>query len=456
MTTVREASTVSGRWRAAGSSAIVQALADWLDGHVLVLDEQRRMVFASESFLRMLRLEPGQVMGRRIGEAFGCVHEPGTPAGCGSGLPCRFCLGLDAIQRGQRSRGTVEGEYPFTVSRPDGPETLRYDVRSTAAEEEDERLTVLLLQAPRSGGADGDEETLVRDLDWPEALERYLRVRRLGIGAMGAVYLVEGPDGQRRALKTVRANRIGDREAVRRFRQEAQLSRLLEHPNIVRTHDVDRTPDGVLYLICEYCEQGNAAQWLQTRGPLPVELAVAWMIGVARALGHAWHEHRMIHRDVKPDNLLIDASGQIKLSDFGVARQLGRAAPRLTTDGTTVGSAHYMSPEQAVGADDIDVQADLYAYGATFHRLLGGRHPFAGDGPLSILHQKVSRDAPSILGRRPDLPPVLAGLLDSLLLRDRSRRPADPSHVEGTLTDLADSSGMDLEGALELARRPGY
>jgi serine/threonine-protein kinase len=324
-------------------------------------------------------------------------------------------------------------------------ETVKYRIRAARAPAEGFDFTVVVLQSPEVREPSVTRETAEVDRDWPFP-GRYLQVRRLGRGGMGTVFLVEDGEGRQYALKTLRRDRSHSSDSVERFWREVQLSVALRHPRVVRTYEFDRTPDDLLYMVTEYCPGGSASAWLQRHGPVPVDLALSWMVGVVQALQYAWEEHGLIHRDVKPDNLLLGTSNQVKLADFGIARRIGGEDPRVTQPGMIIGSVHYMAPEQALG-EELDVRSDLYALGATMFHLLTGTPPFVADNPATILTHKLRRKSPAMRRQRRGLPRPLASCIDSLLARKPDQRPATPATVRQRLERIAEDEGIELDRA---------
>jgi serine/threonine-protein kinase len=174
-----------------------------------------------------------------------------------------------------------------------------------------------------------------------------------------------------------------------------------------------------------------------------VDAAIYWMIGAARGLDHAWSEHRVIHRDIKPDNLLVGEDLRLKIVDFGIARQSELAVDQLTTAGMIVGSVRYMSPEQAYHPTEVDNGADLYSLGATFYHLLAGVAPFEGPNPMQILVQHAEDPPVPLVLRRPNLLPDLGDCVGWLLAKQRSSRPASARELLDRLFRLAETVGVD-------------
>jgi serine/threonine protein kinase len=262
---------------------------------------------------------------------------------------------------------------------------------------------------------------------------------------MGSVFLVRGTDGRDYALKTIRPEQVTEQGIVDRFIREIRIAALLNHPNIVKTYRAEQTATGTFYMMSEYCPGESAEQWLQNRGPLSPELALRWITGVARAIEYAWGEHRLVHRDIKPDNVLFDAHGQPKLTDFGIAKRVLFDEHKLTSAGTVVGSVPYMAPEQALGPETVDTRADLYALGSTFFELLAGAPPFDGPTPTALLSRKLTDDPPRLLSVRAEVPVAVAESVDWLLRREPGERPRDATQLLGHLDRVAQHENYSLE-----------
>lgn len=220
------------------------------------------------------------------------------------------------------------------------------------------------------------------------SLGQYRILRRLGEGGMGAVFLgYNGKDDKQVALKVLNDQLAGSQGYVDRFYREAKSGQALEHPNIVRTLGVgqDRTT-GKHYLVLEYVDGPSAHALLDRLGPLPVGDAVHIALDIARALEHA-HSRNIVHRDIKPDNILLTLSGVAKLGDLGLAKRLDEAS-HLTVAKQGFGTTAYMPYEQAVNAKYADGRSDIYALGATLYHLLTGKVPFPGDNHLEVVEKK--------------------------------------------------------------------
>ncbi len=266
---------------------------------------------------------------------------------------------------------------------------------------------------------------------------RYVIRERIGSGGAGTVYRVfdrEVADAV--ALKTLAPSLMGDKEAVLRFRREVRLARRVTHRNIVRTFDTGEH-EGVRFMTMEFVEGRNLRSEIEKRAPLPLPRAVELAIQMAAGLLAA-HEAGVIHRDLKPDNVMIEWTGRVVLTDFGIARALSRRGDAESTIDTMTGSGHgtpaYMAPEQ-VADDPQDHRTDLYALGLILYELISGHRPFEERTPLSTALARLHRDAPDIR-KHVQVPESLAWLLTSMLRRDPDERPASAATVVRVLMEI--------------------
>ncbi len=248
-------------------------------------------------------------------------------------------------------------------------------------------------------------------------------LRRLGKGAMAEVYLAEQPQLKRWvAVKILKPELAGDAAYVRRFEREARAAASLVHANIVQTHEVGHV-DGLHYIVQEYVQGQNLRDWLARNGPPLLQPAISIMRQIAAALAKA-AEQGVVHRDVKPENIMITAAGEVKVADFGLARVLGEtnsAATALTQVGITMGTPLYMSPEQVEGRA-LDHRSDLYSFGVLCYHLLTGKPPFTGDTALAVAVQHVKTLPQPLEAQRPDLPPALCRVVHQMLAKDPEQR----------------------------------
>lgn len=256
----------------------------------------------------------------------------------------------------------------------------------------------------------------------PRVIGGYHLLRRLGEGAMSTVYLAYDSVGLRNiALKVLADHLAGNKQFVNRFYREARMSQHLHHANIVRGlaqgFDADTQKH---FLVLEYTDGPNALQLLQQGGPLPIARVLRAGIKIAQALQYL-HAGGFIHRDVKPENILIGSDGTVKLADLGLAKQLNGDA-ELTTTNQGVGTPHYMPYEQSVNGELVDGRSDLFALGATMYHLLTGRLPFRGETHEEIVREKAQDAYCPIREFRPDATPVLDLILARTLALDPRAR----------------------------------
>jgi len=276
----------------------------------------------------------------------------------------------------------------------------------------------------------------LKQLATGDHLGRYEILRRLGAGAMGEVYLAEDPQiGRRVAVKTVRfeegkAQEMEERK--RRLLREARAAGRLLHPNIVALFDAGED-QGLLYLAFEWVDGCDLAQRIEGE-PLTLREAIAIVRQAAEGLDYA-HRQGIIHRDIKPSNLLLGGGGQVKISDFGIAK-LADQTSDLTMTGSVVGSPHYLSPEQIRG-DELDGRSDLFSLGVLFYEVLSRRRPFEGETLTTLVYQILHRDPPSIAVDRPELGTRLEGILQRMLHKDRDERFPSAGELARALAEYA-------------------
>jgi uncharacterized protein (TIGR03067 family) len=261
---------------------------------------------------------------------------------------------------------------------------------------------------------------------------RYRQVRLLGSGGMGSVWLAEHRVmGRHVAVKVIRPELVAKAGAAERFRREAQAAARLSHPNIVAAYDADEAGDSTL-LAMEYVEGVNLADELRRRGPLPIAEACDAVRQAALGLQHAF-ERGLVHRDLKPHNLMRAADGTVKVLDFGLAVLGDGAGPGLTGGGVVVGTPDYIAPEQAEDSHAADVRSDIYSLGCTLYHLLTGRVPFPDDSVLRKLDGH-RRDEPAPVRRlRPEAPPALAAVVAKMMAKRPDQRYQTPAEVVAAL-----------------------
>ena len=279
---------------------------------------------------------------------------------------------------------------------------------------------------------------------------RFEIVELIGKGGMSSVFKAHDRLLDRIvALKILHPHFTEDEEYVERFRREARSVAQLSHPNIVTV--IDRGEDeGRQYIVFEYVEGENLKQLLERTGPMPVRDALIMALQMARALSFA-HGRGLIHRDVKPQNVLLNADGQAKMTDFGIARSLD--VQGVTITGTVLGTSEYIAPEQARG-NQVDAQTDVYSLGVVLYELLTGRVPYDGDNFVTVALRHVNEPVPSLLERRPDAPPRLALAVERAMAKSPDERYESMDHlVEELEACLAELDPVSEEATM-IARRP--
>ena len=261
---------------------------------------------------------------------------------------------------------------------------------------------------------------------------RYRVLKRLGSGGMADVYCAEDTQlGRRVALKMLYRRFAEDEEFVERFRREASSAAGLQHPNIVGVFDRGEW-DGTYYIAMEYLEGQTLKQLVREHGACPPELAIDITIQVLRAARFA-HKRGIVHRDIKPHNVILDAEGRAKVTDFGIARA---GASDMTETGSIMGTAQYLSPEQAQG-QPVSPRSDLYSVGVLLYELLTGRVPFDAESPVTIALKHVSERPQPPSELNPDVPPALEAVVMRALEKDPARRFADADEFIAALEAAA-------------------
>src|ERR671924_909317 len=271
---------------------------------------------------------------------------------------------------------------------------------------------------------------------------RYRIVRKLGAGGMANVYLAEDEVlGRRVAIKILNDRHAGDDQFVERFRREAKNAASLSHPNIVSIYDRGEA-EGTYYIAMEYLDGRSLKELIVSRGPAPVNVAIDYAQQILAALRFA-HRHGIVHRDIKPHNVLVDAEGRLKVTDFGIARA---GASQMTEVGSIIGTAQYLSPEQAKGAG-VDQTSDLYSVGIVLYELLTGVVPFSGETPVEIAMKHLSAvpDPPS--SHRSEIPRELDKVVMRALAKDPHERYQTAEEMDADLRRIARGAGVTVETA---------
>src|SRR5438477_1562300 len=261
---------------------------------------------------------------------------------------------------------------------------------------------------------------------------RYKIVRKLGSGGMADVYLAEDQElGRRVALKMLNDRHASDAQFVERFRREAQNAAGLNHPSIVSIFDRGHA-EGTYYIAMEYLDGRTLKELLVRNGPPPIPVAVDYARQILSALGFA-HRKGIVHRDIKPHNIVVRKDGRLKVTDFGIARS---GASQMTEAGSIVGTAQYLSPEQARGAA-VDARSDLYSLGILLYEMLTGKVPFTGDAPVEIAMKHLSAipEPPSKL--RPEVPHDLDAVVMRAIAKDPDLRYQTAEEMDADLARVA-------------------
>ncbi|MDQ2910444.1 MAG: protein kinase [Actinomycetota bacterium] len=268
---------------------------------------------------------------------------------------------------------------------------------------------------------------------------RYELEELVGTGGMSSVYRAHDRLLERQvALKVLHEQLTADGEHVERFRREARAVAQLSHPNIVTVIDRGEQDDRQ-YIVFEYVDGENLKALLEREGPLPERQAIGLALQIARALGFA-HGQGLVHRDVKPQNVLLNDGGQAKVTDFGIARSLD-VHSGLTQTGTVMGTSDYIAPEQARGSR-VDAQSDIYSLGAVLYELLTCEVPFPGDNFVAVAMRHINEPPPSVRERRLELSPCV----DAVIRRAMAKEPRDRFRSMDELCAELDGCLAELEG----------
>ena len=261
---------------------------------------------------------------------------------------------------------------------------------------------------------------------------RYRLESRIGAGGMSTVYRALDETLQRQvAIKLMNREVATDSDQLERFRREARAVAQLSHPHVVGVIDAGED-DGRPYIVFEYVEGETLKERIRRQGQLPVTEAVAYAIEIGRALGGA-HARHIVHRDVKPQNVLIDEEGSAKVTDFGIARTLDEEG--LTADGRVIGTTDYVAPEQALG-QPVTGQSDLYSLGIVLYEMLTGEVPYKGDNQVAVAMKHVREDLPDIQFKRPEVSASLAAVIDRATAKRPEDRYADDAELIADLEDV--------------------
>lgn len=268
---------------------------------------------------------------------------------------------------------------------------------------------------------------------------RYKIKDMIGGGGMANVYLAHDMILDRDvAVKMLRLDFANDDEFIRRFHREAQSATSLAHPNIVSIYDVGEE-DGLYYIVMEYVDGQTLKQYIQQHAPVPVEEALDIMKQLTSAISNAHHNH-IVHRDIKPHNILVDSSGTVKITDFGIAMAL--SATSITQTNSVLGSVHYLSPEQARGGM-ANKKSDIYSIGIVMFELLTGRLPFSGESAVSIALKHLQSETPSLKRWNPQIPQSVENIVLKATAKDPFHRYDNVDEMEDDLRTALDSKRLN-------------
>ncbi len=269
---------------------------------------------------------------------------------------------------------------------------------------------------------------------------RYRIERKLGAGGMADVYLAEDQElGRRVAIKILNDRHAADDSFIERFRREAKNAAGLSHPNIVSIYDRGEA-EGTYYIAMEFLDGRSLKELIVGRGPAPIKVTIDYARQILAAVGFA-HKHGIVHRDIKPHNVLVSPEGRLKVTDFGIARS---GASQMTEVGSIIGTAQYLSPEQARGAP-VDQTSDLYSVGVVLYEMLTGQVPFTGDTPLEIAMKHLSEIPRPPSELRPEVPHDLDSVVLRALAKDPAERYQSAEEMDADLARIAEGLPVDPE-----------
>ncbi len=279
-------------------------------------------------------------------------------------------------------------------------------------------------------------------------LGNYVLLERIGTGGMGMVF-----KAQHRRMKRIVAVKILSRamlknpDALRRFHREVEAAAKLTHPNIVAAFDADES-DGTHFLAMEYVEGVDLARHVKDKGPMSVDKALDCVLQAARGLEHA-HSQGIIHRDIKPGNLLLDQNGTVKILDMGLAlihesasEESANGEPPLTEMRSIIGTVDFMSPEQAVDSRQADHTSDIYSLGITLHFLLMGKPAYEGDTAIARMLAHREAPVPSLRAGRPEVPPQVDAIFQRMAAKSKADRYSSAADLIHALSNWRDVTSM--------------
>jgi serine/threonine protein kinase/tetratricopeptide (TPR) repeat protein len=322
---------------------------------------------------------------------------------------------------------------------------LRAEVESLLAHDNPSTLEferIVVLAPPRHDGSASPEAVSTKTIGLPETLPSipgYRILRLLGQGGMGTVLLAEDTTlGRRVAIKMIGEELAARADVVQRFLREARVMATVEHPNIVRVYAFEEI-EGRYYLIMECVEGESLADRIRSRGKLDVQESLRILAETVDALETAW-ERGIVHRDVKPGNVLLDSRGHIRVADFGLAKGVAQPDdPTITQTGQGIGTPQYISPEQARGKSDLDFRADVYSLGIVLYEMLVGLPPFRGS-VVSVLDQHLHTPLPSLRSDRPEIGREVEQLCEWMTRKQTEDRPQSYAELRHAIKALAEEA----------------
>jgi serine/threonine protein kinase len=295
-------------------------------------------------------------------------------------------------------------------------------------------------------------EQIVKHGKWRRfTIGKYKVLEQLGAGGMGSVYLCEHMLMRRRvAVKVLPKSKAEEQSALDRFYREARAVAALDHPNIVRAYDIDNA-DNLHFLVMEYVDGSNLQEIVKRSGPMDPIRAAHYIRQAALGLQHAHEQARLVHRDIKPGNILVDRNGIIKILDMGLARFFHDEEDDLTKkhDENVLGTADYLAPEQAIDSHGVDIRADIYSLGATFYFCIAGKTPFAEGTVAQKLIWHQTRQPKPLKSIRPDVDDGIVAVIDHMMVKDPNQRYQTPLEVVEALspwtkTSIAPPSDVEM------------
>jgi HAMP domain-containing protein/predicted Ser/Thr protein kinase len=382
-------------------------------------------------------------------------------AGAG-GVALALLVGLVTARRVVRpvtlladaSRRAAEGDYQAEIPEGGRDEigTLASSFRRLLADLKDKQALVDFLSVASPGGTRTQmlNAGAAPTMKLPTGMEnvpvlqpgqtfgnRYEIKSVLGVGGMGMVYKANDRElGETLAIKTLKPDMVAaDTNALERFKSEIKLARRIAHRNVVRTYDLGEI-GGVYYISMEYVEGKSLKDLIRERGRLPASAVLPIAKQLCRAL-EVSHEEGVIHRDIKPQNMVVQADGVLKVMDFGIARLATRPKESGHTEqGMVVGTPEYMAPEQLLG-DELDARADLYATGVVLYECLVGKTPITADTPIALIAKVLEEEPLAPNAVIPDVPAALSELVMWVLAKDREKRPRSAAELHARLDAIS-------------------